>query len=126
MMQGKIVHDTFIVMDSFALPVEGTETRVNAQVGFTLFFASFSVSVSASSLSHNSASAIMPEKLQHGSVRRDRFCQSGVPAQLRKLFEDTCRPDIKPDTYRPDIRQAATGQPCVCQSHQVVQGHLAH
>lgn len=32
MLQGKIVHDTFVVIDSFALPVEGTETRVNAQV----------------------------------------------------------------------------------------------
>jgi len=31
MLQGKIVHDTFIVIDVFALPVEGTETRVNAQ-----------------------------------------------------------------------------------------------
>jgi hypothetical protein len=31
-MQGKIQGDTFIVIDSFALPVEGTETRVNAQV----------------------------------------------------------------------------------------------
>lgn len=30
-MQGKTVGDTFIVMDAFALPVEGTETRVNAQ-----------------------------------------------------------------------------------------------
>jgi COP9 signalosome complex subunit 5 len=30
LMQGKISGDTFIVMDSFALPVEGTETRVNA------------------------------------------------------------------------------------------------
>lgn len=30
LMQGKIQDDTFIVMDSFALPVEGTETRVNA------------------------------------------------------------------------------------------------
>lgn len=30
-MQGKTDGDTFIVMDSFALPVEGTETRVNAQ-----------------------------------------------------------------------------------------------
>lgn len=28
---GKIEGDTMIVMDSFALPVEGTETRVNAQ-----------------------------------------------------------------------------------------------
>lgn len=31
-LQGKVVGDTFIVIDSFALPVEGTETRVNAQV----------------------------------------------------------------------------------------------
>ncbi|KAH9813529.1 JAB1/Mov34/MPN/PAD-1 ubiquitin protease-domain-containing protein [Melampsora americana] len=30
LMQGKIDGDTFVVMDSFALPVEGTETRVNA------------------------------------------------------------------------------------------------
>ncbi|KAJ3676888.1 hypothetical protein LUZ60_002612 [Juncus effusus] len=32
LMQGKTDGDTFIVMDAFALPVEGTETRVNAQV----------------------------------------------------------------------------------------------
>ena len=30
-MQGKISGDTFIVTDAFRLPVEGTETRVNAQ-----------------------------------------------------------------------------------------------
>lgn len=30
LMQGKVSDETFIVMDSFALPVEGTETRVNA------------------------------------------------------------------------------------------------
>ena len=31
LMQGKIIGDTMIIMDAFALPVEGTETRVNAQ-----------------------------------------------------------------------------------------------
>lgn len=31
MLYGKIQGDTFIVIDAFALPVEGTETRVNAQ-----------------------------------------------------------------------------------------------
>ncbi|KAI9752831.1 MAG: COP9 signalosome catalytic subunit rri1 [Candelina submexicana] len=31
LMQGKIMGDTFIVTDAFRLPVEGTETRVNAQ-----------------------------------------------------------------------------------------------
>lgn len=30
LMQGKVEGDTFIVMDAFALPVVGTETRVNA------------------------------------------------------------------------------------------------
>ena len=30
LMHGKVIDETFIVMDSFALPVEGTETRVNA------------------------------------------------------------------------------------------------
>lgn len=31
LLQGKVQDDTFVVIDSFALPVEGTETRVNAQ-----------------------------------------------------------------------------------------------
>ncbi|KAF6258441.1 JAB1/Mov34/MPN/PAD-1 ubiquitin protease-domain-containing protein [Scenedesmus sp. NREL 46B-D3] len=31
LMQGKVQGDSFVVIDSFALPVEGTETRVNAQ-----------------------------------------------------------------------------------------------
>ena len=33
MMQGKLVGSTMVCMDVFALPVEGTETRVNAQAG---------------------------------------------------------------------------------------------
>jgi COP9 signalosome complex subunit 5 len=31
LMTGKVVGDSLIIMDAFALPVEGTETRVNAQ-----------------------------------------------------------------------------------------------
>lgn len=31
MLYGKVQEDAFIVVDAFALPVEGTETRVNAQ-----------------------------------------------------------------------------------------------
>ena len=31
LMQGKVIGNTMVVMDAFALPVEGTETRVNAQ-----------------------------------------------------------------------------------------------
>jgi len=30
LMQGKVMGSTLIIMDSFALPVQGTETRVNA------------------------------------------------------------------------------------------------
>ena len=30
-MQGKVVGNALVVIDSFALPVQGTETRVNAQ-----------------------------------------------------------------------------------------------
>ena len=30
LMQGKVVGTSIVVMDSFALPVQGTETRVNA------------------------------------------------------------------------------------------------
>lgn len=29
LMQGKVVGNSLVVMDSFALPVQGTETRVN-------------------------------------------------------------------------------------------------
>jgi COP9 signalosome complex subunit 5 len=29
-MQGKVVGHSLVIMDSFALPVQGTETRVNA------------------------------------------------------------------------------------------------
>ena len=30
MMQGKVIDRSLVIMDSFALPVQGTETRVNA------------------------------------------------------------------------------------------------
>ena len=29
-MQGKVMGDALVIVDSFALPVQGTETRVNA------------------------------------------------------------------------------------------------
>lgn len=41
-MQGKIDGDTMIVMDAFALPVEGTETRVNAQAEAYEYMVDFS------------------------------------------------------------------------------------
>ena len=30
LMQGKVMGNSIVIMDSFALPVQGTETRVNA------------------------------------------------------------------------------------------------
>lgn len=30
LMQGKVVGNSLVIIDSFALPVQGTETRVNA------------------------------------------------------------------------------------------------
>ena len=30
MMQGKVIGTSIVIIDSFALPVQGTETRVNA------------------------------------------------------------------------------------------------
>ncbi|KAL7268294.1 COP9 signalosome catalytic subunit rri1 [Rhizina undulata] len=42
LMQGKIAHETFIVTDSFPLPVEGTETRVNAQEQAYEYMAAYS------------------------------------------------------------------------------------
>jgi COP9 signalosome complex subunit 5 len=50
MMQGKIAGDTFIVMDSFALPVEGTETRVNAQAEAYEYMVDFSSTSAVSEL----------------------------------------------------------------------------
>lgn len=44
LIQGKVVDNTFIVMDCFALPVEGTETRVNAGEDANAFMVDFSES----------------------------------------------------------------------------------
>ena len=41
LMQGKIQDRTFVVLDSFALPVEGTETRVNAMESANVFMCEF-------------------------------------------------------------------------------------
>lgn len=41
LMLGKVDGDTMIVMDAFALPVEGTETRVNAQVAAYEYMAAY-------------------------------------------------------------------------------------
>lgn len=45
--QGKIAHETFIVMDAFPLPVEGTETRVNAHDQAYEYMGAFDISEKA-------------------------------------------------------------------------------
>ena len=42
MLQGKTIGRTFVVIDAFALPVEGTETRVNAQAEAYEYMVAFS------------------------------------------------------------------------------------
>ena len=44
MLIGKVDLTTMIVMDSFALPVEGTETRVNAQAQAYEYMAAYTES----------------------------------------------------------------------------------
>lgn len=41
LMRGKVVDRTLVVLDSFALPVQGTETRVNAGDQATEFMVQF-------------------------------------------------------------------------------------
>lgn len=41
LMQGKIQENAFVILDSFALPVEGTETRVNAMDSANVFMCEF-------------------------------------------------------------------------------------
>lgn len=43
LMQGKVEGDTFIVLDAFALPVEGTETRVNAAEQANAYMSTFKI-----------------------------------------------------------------------------------
>lgn len=56
LMYGKIRGDTMYVMDSFELPVEGTETRVNAQAeGYEYMVAHTTKSKQASVLNAHSS-----------------------------------------------------------------------
>lgn len=56
LMQGKVVGNSIVIMDSFALPVQGTETRVNAA---------------------NEANEYMVEYIQNSEkVRRHKFIMS--------------------------------------------------
>lgn len=74
LMQGKVVGTSFVVMDSFAIPVQGTETRVNAAEGANEFMVEY---ISSS------------EKVRTGTVSRSsifyetHFDSSGGPEGKR-------------------------------------------
>ena len=55
---GKVDGNTMIVMDSFALPVEGTETRVNAQAQAYEYMAAYTESAKQVGLSWPSYSLV--------------------------------------------------------------------
>ena len=59
LMLGKVDGDTMIVMDAFALPVEGTETRVNAQAAAYEYMTQYIESSKLVSLKFN----FMPKKV---------------------------------------------------------------
>eukprot|EP00879_Flechtneria_rotunda_P030406 GHRR01033035.1.p1 GENE.GHRR01033035.1~~GHRR01033035.1.p1 ORF type:complete len:141 (+),score=35.16 GHRR01033035.1:244-666(+) len=56
LLQGKVQNNSFIVIDSFALPVEGTETRVNAQAEAYEYMVDFQ---GTSKVSHCMATAVL-------------------------------------------------------------------
>jgi COP9 signalosome complex subunit 5 len=49
MLQGKVINNMFIIVDTFALPVEGTETRVNAAEGAYEFLTTYPETAKVSS-----------------------------------------------------------------------------
>ncbi len=59
---GKVDGSTMIVMDSFALPVEGTETRVNAQAQAYEYMAAYT---EAAKQVKFSSSLRLPERYVH-------------------------------------------------------------
>lgn len=60
LMQGKCEGDAIIVMDAFALPVEGTETRVNAQADAYEYMVEYSTI-------NKQVSGLRPPHLMHHS-----------------------------------------------------------
>ena len=53
MMLGKTVGDTFYILDTFPLPVEGTETRVNAANDANEYMVSFTTTKTSSGRPEN-------------------------------------------------------------------------
>lgn len=61
---GKVDGNTMIVMETFALPVEGTETRVNAQAQAYEYMTAYIESAKLVSGNASEHSAMPPENLQ--------------------------------------------------------------
>eukprot|EP00983_Pelagomonas_calceolata_P108211 1159433-Pelagomonas_calceolata.AAC.3 len=85
MLQGKIVQDTFIVIDVFALPVEGTETRVNAQAEAYEYMVDFADSnkVSIRNLMPSANAELWARETfnKEGKLDRGSPCTLGIEGQ---------------------------------------------
>lgn len=69
-MLGKVDGETMMIMDSFALPVEGTETRVNAQAAAYEYMAAYienakQVEQLSASQSHNTRLQLQVKFISH-------------------------------------------------------------
>jgi hypothetical protein len=71
MLQGKIVGNTFLVLDAFALPVEGTETRVNAQAEAYEFMIDFAESNKVPPPPSGPPTAMLVKLEQRNQLRTD-------------------------------------------------------
>ena len=76
MMQGKVVGNSIVIMDSFALPVQGTETRVNA-----------GEEANAYMVEYVSASEMVRANL---SVRKGPITHSSIGTLRRRTGKNTC------------------------------------
>lgn len=65
MLQGRIQDNSFIVLDAYALPVEGTETRVNAQQEAYEFIVDFAETSQVRTASQEACCCILPFTRPH-------------------------------------------------------------
>lgn len=96
LLQGKVQDDTFVVIDSFALPVEGTETRVNAQAEAYEYMVDFQ---GTSKVCCAVPCCAWPRALRRGAAPKGSFaaiCFSELLLQLHQRVE----PEIAGATNR--------------------------
>ena len=80
MLQGKVMDRTFVVIDAFALPVEGTETRVNAQAEAYEFMVDFAETckVRIATGSRVSTSTLVPALDPHDCLNPNQVTAHGL------------------------------------------------